>query len=513
MPPLSRRTIKQLAVSLPLTAVIIWCFFHFIVIIVVNEPDEFWHLWSGRLIAETGRVTRTDPAGILTANYDWINLNWLAQLISYRAFLNYGLAGPATISAWLASIVFLCHFARLPRWGTGIGVTTLSTMLVFRALYYDYSSRPQLYSFAFLAVLAFLLDRYSEQRRMPLPVAAAISVGMLLWNNLHGGAIFGYALLFSDMVAALIAGLRNGGSYRNALLNPRIFTVGGIITLSLIGFVLHPHSFDALHHMLTYSSSMHQIFYEKIRELQPIHLFSVSGTLFIVFLFATACGIFHSPQMVWHRNFIAIVIFSLLTLKMQRLFPPLIFIGAPFTIGLLTRIPLLSRVDKVDSGTALALTSVIQVAMLAYWSVAIVPIRTPERHPGCTRSLLIDNESFPANIVERIRDQPLPGRIYEAYPLGGYLGWALYPQKRRILIDGRGDLHSQGNGYERYLMIRAAEPGFEQELDKLEIDLIVDQHDTGVIQKLRTSPNWKVELEESSWVLLRRATASESIPN
>src|ERR1700730_932413 len=50
----------------------------------VQDPDFFWHLTTGKLIAETGRVPSTDPFSFTWFGRPWTPHEWLSELLIYR---------------------------------------------------------------------------------------------------------------------------------------------------------------------------------------------------------------------------------------------------------------------------------------------------------------------------------------------------------------------------------------------------------------------------------------------
>src|SRR5262249_56380356 len=55
------------------------------------DPDIWGHLAIGRLYYETGRIRQPDPFSYLTAGHEWLNFEWLYELMLYRIF---AAAGP-----------------------------------------------------------------------------------------------------------------------------------------------------------------------------------------------------------------------------------------------------------------------------------------------------------------------------------------------------------------------------------------------------------------------------------
>ena len=49
----------------------------------VSDPDYFWHVTTGRLIATTGHVPSADPFSFTWAGRPWTLHEWLSELVLY----------------------------------------------------------------------------------------------------------------------------------------------------------------------------------------------------------------------------------------------------------------------------------------------------------------------------------------------------------------------------------------------------------------------------------------------
>jgi hypothetical protein len=165
--------------------------------IPVWDSDFWWHLESGRYIAESGSIPDTDPFGVYeTINY-WgktiLKGQWLGQLGLYGAYHVGDLEGVIILRTFL---LVLCLFTLAYRCGDKTNTRIVALLLLFLAamtLRGHTAARPQLFSFAYFAFMLIPMERFHSgvQRRAlyPLPLL------FLLWANTHPGAILGVAFL------------------------------------------------------------------------------------------------------------------------------------------------------------------------------------------------------------------------------------------------------------------------------------------------------------------------------
>jgi hypothetical protein len=79
-------------------------------------------------------------------------------------------------------------------------------------------------------------------------------------------------------------------------------------------------------------------------------------------------------------------------------------------------------------------------------------------------------QNMPVDAVAFIKQQALPGRLFNSYNWGGYLLWELpeYP----VFIDGRTDLYND-EVINQWLQVVRAEPGWQQILDRWGVRLVL----------------------------------------
>src|SRR5204863_5240905 len=73
------------------------------------DPDYYWHLEAGRLIAAQWAVPSTDPFSFTAPNQAWVAHEWLFEVILYGVFAATGSLGVKLMSALLgiASVVLV----------------------------------------------------------------------------------------------------------------------------------------------------------------------------------------------------------------------------------------------------------------------------------------------------------------------------------------------------------------------------------------------------------------------
>ncbi len=236
----------------------------------VGSHDAGWHLATGRLIYETGTVPQRDPFCSTSGDTDWVNLNYLAELGTYLVYLGGGLGGALAGTVALPFLLTLLLFtAQLrqrevqPMWGL------LALAAIAWLVTPWFQLRPRVCSYVLAPLLLLLLGPDKNNEALSWRRIAALVALFVAWCQLHGGFIYGFAILGIDFLASSIQAYR---AQDRPFVRTRAFGLGfaGLAGL-LLGFALHAHGFDALFHALSYTINVGSML-PHILELMPTYV-------------------------------------------------------------------------------------------------------------------------------------------------------------------------------------------------------------------------------------------------
>ncbi|HVM96308.1 MAG TPA: hypothetical protein VMT89_07955, partial [Candidatus Acidoferrales bacterium] len=160
----------------------------------VNQADnDLWgHLFAGREIVAHGAIPRVDVYSYTVLGFPWFNHEWLTHVIFAEVYHFAGSAGLLLYKGAAALTAFGLTFAGVRRrsdnpwvWG-GVG------LLLIAVLARGFAIRPQVFTYAAVALLLDQLDRYQNGRRQHRWMLPLLFV---LWANVHGGFVLGLAIL------------------------------------------------------------------------------------------------------------------------------------------------------------------------------------------------------------------------------------------------------------------------------------------------------------------------------
>ncbi len=411
----------------------------------VQSFDYFYHLATGRWIAEHASVPTTDMFSHTAQGDPWVTHEWGAQLLFYLGSQAVGVSGMVMVKALCMTLTGLLLFwtgirLRCPAGWTAVISAAVVFMVTFRAFL-----RPHLITYFFLVLLMTLLatvpDILHRRIRWLFPVI------FLLWANQHSGFVFGLFVLTVWLLTGF-PGKPRGPSQgiRFATLLGACFAAG-LVNPNFWHVYLYPFAFF-----------VNPVYFQVINELQPVTAPAFRGAVFIpiFWIYLTLCltvFLLNWKQKPF-RDLIFLAVFGYLSITSVRNVPLAALICAP---GLMHHSGFLfwrvngthRRVKFLSSPVFQRIISVLIVAGLiglcAWPIVADVPMSA-----SGSRSFGggLKNLNYPDGAIEFLKTNPLKGEMFNSFAFGGYLLWKQVPDPR-VFIDGRLFLY-QGEIFDVY---------------------------------------------------------------
>jgi hypothetical protein len=158
---------------------------------VLYDGDTWSHVATGEWIMAHGAVPRTDPFSYSMPGAPWTAHEWLSEILLDLAFRAGGWSGVALVTAFAVSSAALILGVRLAR---DLAGTTLFAVLLLGVHLWAPTllARPHILALPLMALwTAGLLAARDRKASPPL----ALALVMIPWANMHGGFIFGVALI------------------------------------------------------------------------------------------------------------------------------------------------------------------------------------------------------------------------------------------------------------------------------------------------------------------------------
>lgn len=440
----------------------------------IRSYDYFWHLATGRWIADHGRLPESDPFSVASDRGRWVNGEWLFQLLLFGAYKAGGHHGISIARGVVVAALFVLVFllaVRRAHWS----VALLLTLLAWFGADHRLTPRPETIATFFVVAAVAFLTGLPTWRRVVLYAALTA-----LWINIHPSA------LLAPVLAAV------------TLLDTRNMRLrAAAVVASFAALFLNPHGIEGVLAPLRLMRSIGEGTFRNLEWLPSLpqqfpllYLMIASGLILFSMRFASNSRREGSIER-WRvpsETLVSLVLFSLLAylairhVRNQGFF----FAAAPILLASLVR-----REISLLWARGLA------AGALIVWITGLMLHRS--------WGWGVDATLFPVNAVERLRATGVQGTIYNPDQFGGFLIWSFYPE-RRALTDGRNELYA--TYLREYNQARYDSRAWNRLLQKYSVRAAIDEHRapmevihayTG--QRMRF-PAWTVLFPSEDWALV-----------
>lgn len=473
--------------------IVIFLLIFFIAIRIPLDSDFWWHIRSGQLSVESGRVVMEDMTSFTMDGAGWINHSWLAQILFYYVFQNTGNTGVSILVAVMATLSMFFVYIRLRGHPLIKGFVILLGVLTTAVIW---SPRPQLFSLLLFSVLAFFVYEGKFSNRWKFVILFGFL--FLVWGNLHAGFSLGIIFLILYALGKLVDNCTYPDLTNHSYLKDIIF-YGFLIGISSLIVMINPNginiwkvqfdtiSIPSLQNMIPEwaSPNFHELYQQPFLWLWILLVFFVfvnrtkySFSEFLPLLFFGAIGF------IARRNYVyfAVLAIPLLnnelnifikSLKRQKLFSSILNMQ-------------LEKFNKPPKNTLVSkIINLAFVGLLLFFVVGKIIVLGSD-----IIFLSYEKQSFPTNALGFISLHDVEKlRCLNSYAWGGYISW-INPEMK-IFIDGRTDLYGEEIILDWLTMVNS-DTAWEGKMEEYEINCVL------------LEPNYPIveDLIEQDWILI-----------
>jgi hypothetical protein len=462
-----------------------------------------WHIRTGQIIAATHEIPRVDPFSSTMNGRPWFAWEWLYDLAVGQLERVAGMNGVVWLTALTIASVFSWTFRLLVRRGVSLALALVLVLLAASASMVHFLARPHVMSWLFTLVWFWILDTtesetfaanggVKEQNRK----LWSLPLMMLVWVNVHGGFLVGFALLGIYWASAAYMWTKfRDTRWEDAMVKLRarrrakqLFIVGAF---TLLATCFNPYGWRLYTHIYQYLSNRFLI--DHIDEFQSPNFHGVAERCFaalmlialvalavrvrrvrlsegLVVLFAVYAGLYAVRNVPVSSILLVQVAGPLLTPRMSRLHTPL--------SAFLTR---MKDIELNLNGHFWPI-----VGTVAAFSIAANGGNAGSKH---LMDAHFGSPRFPVEAVTRLEQGNTWGPILAPDYWGGYLIYRLYP-RTRVVVDDRHDFY--GEDYLRdYVTMIHAERGWEKFLAEHDVCCVLVPQGSALANILALSKDWK----------------------
>ena len=211
---------------------------------ISGDDDVFWHLATGKYIAETHHVPSEDIFGFVTQGQQWMPFEWGWDLITYGLYSAGGYTAISIFRTIVFLLIFFIFFRIMRKFGVSYTMIFLILLLTAFGIIDRLTPRPHIMSLLFFAVLIYLLTEYKYFNRKNVRILYFIPFLFLLWANIHMGVLAGALLLLVFFISELILFLKPDKFSTKeipALTKKEISLLGIISAVSILVMLVNPN--------------------------------------------------------------------------------------------------------------------------------------------------------------------------------------------------------------------------------------------------------------------------------
>lgn len=200
--------------------------------------DVPWHLKTGQWILAHRAVPQVDFYSFTRAGQEWLDVQWLFQVIAYLFYDFLGEPGITLLTLWLTLIILGVLLAaapgRIPR-----GLRALGAVMFLLSLNSRIACRPEHLSALYLALMLFCLERGTRGHTRLL---ALVPLLQLLWVNTQGIWPLGLAVVGAYLADRLLQAYCRPGAAEKSRLAPWLV----VAVLCLAAGMIQPYGWRGL---------------------------------------------------------------------------------------------------------------------------------------------------------------------------------------------------------------------------------------------------------------------------
>ncbi len=178
---------------------------------LLGDAGIGWHIRTGQAILATHAIPRVDLYSSSMAGQPWFAWEWLYDVVVGWLNQAAGLNAVVFLTALTIAVTFSLTFRLLLRRGTNLMVAVFLVLLAASASMIHFFARPHVFSWLLSVVWFWILDSSELDLSGNDPAAARkhrrllwlLPLFMIVWVNLHGGFLLGFALLGIYFLSAL----------------------------------------------------------------------------------------------------------------------------------------------------------------------------------------------------------------------------------------------------------------------------------------------------------------------
>jgi len=457
----------------------------------VGDPDFWWHIETGSWIINHGALPSHELFTYTASNRAWADQEWGSEVLGdliFRAggFLAFSLAYTAV--TWIG-FWFIWRRIAIERVPALIAGACL--VLAAAAGVEVWGPRSQMISFAFTCLTLYWVETYLRDRSRAVYLMPLV---MVVWANLHGGFVYGLAVLGLAAFAETVLWVTSPEDPAHRRRSLRLWAV---LVASGIAGLINPLTIRAyLAAIETQTSGVQQSF---IAEWHSPSFHSLGELFLELMLLAVVFAMAWRRPRLWDALLTVVGIYAALSAVRN----------APLAAAALT--PMLAwafagfweRHQWQERVSAWIQRRRSDLMVLATLGAFLVAVGTAGFAANTLSSQTASTDAnFPVGAATWLASHPTVGtRMFNAYDWGGYLIYRFYPDPSRAVFI-YGEATELGNQLLQDVSdVENSETDWQHILDEYGVNYVVERTDSALSMALSVDPQWKQVYRDSFAVI------------
>ena len=447
---------------------------------LLGDAGIGWHIRTGQQIIATHAVPRVDVFSSTMSGRPWFAWEWLYDVVVGQLDSWFGLNGVVWLTAVAIAAVFAWLFRLLVSRGCNLFVALVFVLLAAAASAIHFLARPHVLSWLFTLSWFEILHSAERGRKRPLWILPPL---MLLWVNVHGGFVTGFALLSMFWVEAFYEWQRARSDRIEESLQ-KIDALKRLRKLTWIGFLcgvaslLNPYGWRLHAHVYSYLSN--RFLMNHIDEFQSPNFHGAAQRCFLVLLLLTVAMLVVRGRSLTLSSGLTVLFAIYAGLYASRNIPIasilLVLIIAPLAPCFAIARDFFSRMGTIESDLRGHLWPLVAIV-----ATLLAAGRSMDAH--------FDPARMPVNAVNHLEAHGVAGPVLSTDYWGGYVIYRTYP-KAQVVVDDRHDLYGE-EFFRSYLTMMHGERGWELFLRDHPASCLLLPRNGALTSLIVQTPEWK----------------------
>lgn len=475
------------------------------------DGDVGWHIRNGERILQTRAIPRVDPFSSSMAGNPWFAWEWLYDVLIGVCHRTLGLNGAVWLCALIISACFALSFWALVRRGTNLLVATVLVLLATSASTIHFFARPHIVSWLLILIYIFVLDQW-ETRAWSNRVLYVLPLLMLFWVNMHGGFLFGLAILGCFWISTVQNYFRTRNAFERVAELGRVRRASIVLLLTVAATFINPYGYRLHMHIGQYLSN--RFLMDQIDEFRSPDFHGVAQKCFLALIVLTMVTLVQGSRKLPTSAFLVLLFAIAAGLYASRNIPIaaslLIFVIGPSLSAGVEAITWFKR--KEGRFTRLAkLESTLNFHLCPIALMAATLLLCIGGGRFGAKEIVhaqFDGKRFPVNAVDEISKGGSVDAIFCPDYWSGYLIYRLWP-KVKVVVDDRHDFYGE-KVFTEYLELVSLQPSWDSVLDRWKVRRVLIPPKTALAVMLQGRRDWKAIYSDSTAVLFERTAESQN---